>query len=501
MLKRDEWLDLSRKLDWNFSYVDERDVFPPIVSGSPWLPHEEWQGWDEPYRTSYSDYVATQHKKEQSVRAAHEAIGGIENSGLDTGWMSGLKLHAATLPLAEFTAVIGNLRAARFGRDSAWRNAALLGALDELRHTQIPLKLMHNLVRQDRGFDWTHRLMHSDNWVGIAGRHLCDELLLMSDPIEFAVATHFVFETGFTNLQFVGLSSLAHRVGDSVFERMVQSIQTDEARHAQIGRPVLETVVRHDPAYAQRLIDKWFWRSWQFFAVVTGFAMDYLTPLQSRTASFKEFVQEWVLEQFQRALDDVGLKCPWYWETFLRALDNYHHMVYASAYTYRATVWFDFHLPGPAERDWLSQKYPHSWAMYEPIWQHLEQRWQAAGPEVEWNTHGLTPIGFCNTCQLVLSGGTPERNTAQTHSHDGKRYIFCSEPCAWIFKADPHRYAAHEDVVKRILTGKLPANLLELLQRFGLTRHTWGKDIQKRRECAVSSPPPPSSNRVLITEE
>lgn len=43
MLKRDEWLQLARKLDWDYSYVSEKDVFPEEISGRPWLPHSEWQ--------------------------------------------------------------------------------------------------------------------------------------------------------------------------------------------------------------------------------------------------------------------------------------------------------------------------------------------------------------------------------------------------------------------------------------------------------------------------
>jgi toluene monooxygenase system protein A len=257
-LRRDEWLDLARKLDWTYSYVDEHAVFPELVSGRPWLPHAAWQGFREPFRTAYSEYVATQHIKETVVHAVRAAVGKIDDfQRLDPQWLAALKLHAATLPLAEFAAVIGNLRAARFGRDTAWRTTALFGALDELRHTQIPLLLMHELVRWDRQFDWAHKFYHSNNWVAIAARHLMDELLLASDPIEFAVATNFVFETGFTNLQFVGLSALAHAVGDRMFETMVKSIQTDEARHAQIGHAVLQTVVMHDRAYAQQLLDKW----------------------------------------------------------------------------------------------------------------------------------------------------------------------------------------------------------------------------------------------------
>jgi toluene monooxygenase system protein A len=244
--------------------------------------------------------------------------------------------------------------------------------------------------------------------------------------------------------------------------------------------------MRHDPTYAQYLVDKWFWRSWLFFAIVTGFSMDYLTPLQHRTASFKEFVQEWILEQFQRSLDEVGLKRPWYWDTFLQALDHYHHMVYLGAYTHRTTVWFDFVQPSAEERDWLRQKYPSSWSSFEPVWQRIDQRWQEAGPNLEWHTHGLTPIGFCNLCQLVLSGGTPAHNSACTLVHQGKRYVFCSEPCAWIFKQEPDRYASHQDVVKRILAGKAPGNLLELVrQYFGMTRDSWGQDIRQRQQRAI----------------
>ena len=64
MLPRDQWLDLARKLDWKFTYVSEADAFPDEVSGKPHLPAEAWATWDEPYRTSYAEYVTTQHAKE-----------------------------------------------------------------------------------------------------------------------------------------------------------------------------------------------------------------------------------------------------------------------------------------------------------------------------------------------------------------------------------------------------------------------------------------------------
>lgn len=490
MLSKAQWLDLARKLDWSYSYVSEREVFPEEASGRPWLDHAAWAEWDEPYRTSYSEYVHQQHAKEGALRAVRDVVGKVEDvAGLDRAWLSGLKLHAATFPLAEFAAVVGNLRAARFGRDSAWRTAAAFGALDEIRHTQIPLLLMHDLVRWDPQFDWTHKFFHTNNWVAIAGRHLVDELLLTANPIEFAIGTNLVFETGFTNMQFVGLSAVAHAAGDRMFEKMLSSIQTDEARHSQIGPAVVAIVARHDPEYVQYLLDKWFWRSWLFFAVVTGFTMDYLTPLASRAQSFKEFMQEWILEQFERKLDELGLEKPWYWEQFLDALDYYHHMVYASAYTYRATVWFDFALPGPDERRWLREKYPRSWKSLDPVWEQVTERWRASGPGVEWYSHGATPVTFCDLCQLVLCGGTPDRNTAETVEREGRTYVFCSAPCRWIFEREPERYAAHRDVVKRILAGEAPANLIALLRRyFGLSQDVWGKDVAGGRYPWLEAP-------------
>jgi toluene monooxygenase system protein A len=159
-------------------------------------------------------------------------------------------------------------------------------------------------------------------------------------------------------------------------------------------------------------------------------------------------------------------------------MEFYHHMVYASAYTYRATVWFDFALPGPEERDWLAEKYPDSWPLMDPVWERIAERWRRSGPGVEWYAHGATPVTFCDLCQLVLCGGTPVENTARTLRHGGRKYIFCSEPCLWIFQQETARYASHSDVVKRILAGEAPANLLELVRKyFNLTQDMWGKDV------------------------
>jgi hypothetical protein len=92
-----------------------------------------------PLRHPIVNTLRTNTKKDMAVYAVRDAVGRLENvQSLATPWVNGLKVHAAALPLAEFTGTIGNLRGARFGRDSAWRAMACFGALDEFRHTQIP---------------------------------------------------------------------------------------------------------------------------------------------------------------------------------------------------------------------------------------------------------------------------------------------------------------------------------------------------------------------------
>src|SRR5262249_50059865 len=164
------------------------------------------------------------------------------------------------------------------------------------------------------------------------------------------------------------------------------------------------------------------------FAVVTGFTMDYFAPLAARTRSFKEFVHEWIIDQYLCALAELGLERPWYWQTFLASLDYYHHMVYASAYSYRATVWFDLAVRDGNERRWLCAKYPDSFPHVEPVWARIDERWQKTDPGNDLGVHGTAIIGFCDLCQLVLSGGTPERNSAVILRREGRKYIFCSEP-------------------------------------------------------------------------
>ena len=413
VLRRDDWLDIARKVDWTPRYVDERSLFPEQISGRPWLAHEAWQGWSEAYRTTYREYVANQREKDAAVLGVRAALSKPRLvDELDPGWLELVKFHNGAIALAEYAGAIAELRMARFGRDSAWRMMATLGALDEIRHTQIPLLIGSDLLSHDGNFDWTHKAYHTNQWVILAARHLFDDMFLAADALDLAIQLNFVFETGFTNLQFMAMAALADRAHHHLFEKTLASIQTDEARHAQIGHPVMRTLLENGSRQrAQYLVDKMWWRCWRLFLALTGTAMEYLTPLGARDRSFKEFMTEWVTEQFVKNLAEFDLEKPWFWDLFVEELDYAHHSFQLGLYTYRTTLWFDVGSPSAAERSWLNGKYPRWNEVYAPLWDQLEERWQAEG---ETNTLSYGLPALCNLCQLPTLFIRPGRNTACT---------------------------------------------------------------------------------------
>ena len=485
-LRRDEWLDLARKVDWSYRYVSEHDMFPRALSGEPWLTHDEaWADWSEVYRTSYREYVRNQSAKDLSVLAVRDALSKPRvHDRLDPAWLQLVKFHQGAFALAEYAAVLAELRMCRFGRDSAWRIMANLGALDEIRHTQIPLLLGHDLLEMDGNFDWTHKAYHTNNLIVVAARHLFEDGFLAANAIDIAIQLNFVIETGFTNLQFMALAAMADGADHHLFEKALASIQTDEARHAQIGHPVVRALMRHGGrGYAQYLLDKMWWRCWRLFLATTGTAMDYLAPIEARTRSFKEFMQEWVIEHFMRNLEEFEFDLPWFWRLFLDELDYAHHSLQPALYSCRTMLWFDEPTPSEPERAWLRDKSPTWVQTYEPIWDRIEDAWERQG---EGSTLTYTLPALCNLCQLPTVFIGPGNSTACSLKRNGRSYLFCSQPCRWIFEKEPERFGGHRTVVDRVITGEAPSDLQDLLIWMGHdTLENRGKDLRRPRREPV----------------
>jgi toluene monooxygenase system protein A len=480
-LDRSQWYDLCRDMNWSFKYVTDAEVFPEALSHSHGIPPADWWSWDEPYKITYREYVQNQSQKEAGVYAVRSALARskiFEN--LDPGWKAAIVAHYGAIAMPEYLATLGEARMGRFGRAAAWRNMALFGTLDEIRHAQIQLSFPHALLNKEPRLDWAHKAFHTNQWGAIALRHLFADMLTANDAVSMAVQLTFVIETGFTNLQFLGLAANAMETGDVEFSALISSIQTDEARHAQQGEPTLRLLLEHgNKAEAQRLIDVMFWRGWRVFALLTGASMDYYTPLPHRSLSFKEFMLEWIIKQFNDQLSDLGLERPWYWELFLEELDWLHHALHLGTWFKRRTVWWNPDAGASvAEREWLEAKYPGWHDRFGIFWQTIAENVRSGDIA---HTHQETLFVVCNLCQMPVCSPTigvpPELIT-----YKGRVYTFCSDPCRWIFEQNPARYAGHLSIIDRFLAGLIqPPDLTGVLAYMGLSPAEQGTDAM---DCA-----------------
>lgn len=486
LLDRDQWYDLARTTNWTPRYVPESELFPEELSGSMGIPASVWERWDEPYKVTYREYVATQREKDAgaySVKAALSRSRFFDQA--PEGWRSVLKAHYGAIALGEYAAATAEARMARFARAPGNRNMATFGMLDEVRHGQIQLWFPYEHCPKDRQFDWAWKALHTNEWGGIAARHLFDDMMMTRSATEVAIMLTFAFETGFTNLQFLALSADAAEAGDVNFASLISSIQTDESRHAQQGAPTLRILVEQGKtAEAQRMIDIIFWRSWRIFGLLTGLSMDYYTPLEHRNRSFKEFMLEWIVQQFERAVTDLGLSKPWYWDNFIRQLDWQHHGLHLGVWYWRPTVWWNPRAGvTPEERDWLEEKYPGWNDTWGRCWDVIIENGLAGRQElllpatlpITCNMDGIPIIGVPGT-----GWGGPDGPRDFVLDHGGRRYHFCSEECRWIFQQEPARYAGHLSFVDRFLAGHIqPPDLMGALAYMGLAPGEIGDDAEK----------------------
>jgi toluene monooxygenase system protein A len=483
-LTRSEWYDLTRDMNWTLSYVDQEDAWPQDLSNTYGIPAESWWVWDEPYKVTYSEYVHNQVGKDAGVYSVNSVIGRSRMfDELDPGWKSAIIAHYGAIAVPEYIAGIGESRMGRFGRAAAWRNMATFGCLDETRHGQIQTYFPYTLLGKEPRMDWAHKALHTNEWGAIAARHLFDDMFTANDAVSTAIQLTFTFETGFTNLQFLGMAADAMNVGDLDFGALISSIQTDEARHSQQGEPTIKLLVEHGRGdIAQKLVDHMFWRSWHVFALLTGISMDYYTPLEHRTHSFKEFMNEWIIKQFIDQFRDFGLERPWYWnEQFLGELEWYHHALHLGIWTWRPTVWWNPDAGmSPPEREWLEEKYPGWNDSFGKYWDVITANIRAGQPEL---TLPETFPMVCNMCQIPVvspagyAAGFLKSPAPLLLDLDGRRYTFCSEPCKWIFEQNPGRFKGHLGLIDRFLGGLIqPPDLGGALAYMGLSPEECGQD-------------------------
>src|SRR6476620_3178569 len=102
-LRRSDWYDIARDMNWTLKYVTHDEAFPPALVGpmgdtSP----ATWWSWDEPYKLSYREYVYNQVDKDAGVAAVGAAIARSHLfDQLDEGWKGAIKAHFGAVTVSE----------------------------------------------------------------------------------------------------------------------------------------------------------------------------------------------------------------------------------------------------------------------------------------------------------------------------------------------------------------------------------------------------------------
>ena len=414
MPSREHWLDIARKVDWDYRYVTEEEVFPTEISGSPWLAHAAWAEWNEAYRTTYREYVANQRSKDESVMGVRSVLS-KSHSGKNSipGWVQLLKFHYGALALAEYAGRGGRTadgplrprqRLAHDGDTGCARR-------DPAHADPVTARPRPPGTRRQLRLD-TPGLPHHE-WLMIAARHLFDDMFLAADAIEVAVQLNFVFETGFTNLQFMAMAAMADSAHDHLFEKALTSIQTDEARHAQIGHPVATHTHRQRRGTAGSIP-----RRQDVVALLAGVnrthrhghgvpdtgrgthevvppihgGMDH-RPVHEEPGRVRPRAPL-VLGAVPRG---AGLRPP---QPATRPLRVPHHPLVRRRHARRRQSGL-----------WLASAYPQWEETFGTLWDEVERAWETKG---EPGTLGYALPALCNLCQLPTVFVRPGQNTACT---------------------------------------------------------------------------------------
>jgi toluene monooxygenase system protein A len=205
-------------------------------------------------------------------------------------------------------------------------------------------------------------------------------------------------------------------------------------------------------------------------------------------------MNEMVVKQFMDQFRDFGLELPWYWDDhFLKELDWYHHALHLGVWTWRQTAWWNPDAGvSPEERAWLEEKYPGWNDTFGKQWDVITENIRDGKPEL---TLPETFPMVCNMCQIPLVNpagflfGKLDSPEPLIVDLDGRRLLFCSEPCKWVYEQNPERFAGQLTIIDRFLSGVIqPATVDGALAYMGLSPEEQGQDATNYAWAFVNQP-------------
>jgi propane monooxygenase large subunit len=367
------------------------------------------------------------------------------------------------------------------------QNAYYLQMVDEQRHAGLQMGLYRWYMKhQWEPTGWSLGLRATGRGASHLPAFNIAEQLITGDPIQAAIMTQVVIETGFSNTINVMFPDVAARNGDFMLATVNNSVQSDEARHINNGYATLLYCLQ-EPENIPMLeqdIGQMYWAVASFADAALGVLTDYGTVDRSDKMSWLDKYDRWVMDDYYRSymvnLKKLGVNVPdsLFLKSRKRIAEGRAHKAAIAAWASWPFYHYRLDSLNDTDFEWFEDRYPGWYGEYGSFWeerrrlQFPDQLAMAAGLSVE----QMGPV--CWTCQ------TPSFD-AEDRCHqvvDDHTRFYCSPECKWIDDTNPGRFSG----VRNFADYYHGVEYSEIVRDLGFIRPD-GKTLMAQPHCEMDA--------------
>jgi toluene monooxygenase system protein E len=224
--------------------------------GSPFQV-DDWEGFRDPYKLTYRDYVALQHDRETYLDLlidTHEAMSSA--ASLAPGWVATLRTLLIPMRFPLHVLQMTGLYVGQMAPSSFITNAANFGAADEMRRVQR-IAYWTKVLANAHGDELATTALARDSWEQDEAwqplRRTCEQLLVTHDWGEAFAARNLAVKPVLDALLDWQLAELARRNSDQFLALLFTEFQADARRSQDWSAALVKYALDQRPALADVL--------------------------------------------------------------------------------------------------------------------------------------------------------------------------------------------------------------------------------------------------------
>ncbi len=218
--------------------------------GSPFQV-DDWEGFRDPHKLTYKDYVALQHDHETYLDLlidTHEAAGSVTR--LDPAWVATLRALFVPLRFPLHVLQMTGLYVGQMAPSAFITNAANFSAADEMRRVQriaYWTKVLANAHGDELATTELARGAWEDDPAWQPLRRACEQLLVTHDWGEAFAARNLAVKPALDALLNSQLAALARRNSDEFLALLFTEFQVDSQRSQDWSSALVSYALEHRP--------------------------------------------------------------------------------------------------------------------------------------------------------------------------------------------------------------------------------------------------------------